>query len=45
VYPSYLALIDQYNAEVATRTTQVTAYNALLAQTNGVIAQLNALLC
>ncbi|MDQ6859228.1 MAG: hypothetical protein M3Z65_09565 [Chloroflexota bacterium] len=45
VYPSYLALIDQYNAEVATRTTQVTAYNALLAQTNAVIAQLNALLC
>jgi hypothetical protein len=45
VYPSYLALIDQYNAEVASRTTLVTAYNALLAQTNAVIDQINKLLC
>jgi hypothetical protein len=45
IYPTYVALIDQYNAEGASRSTQVTAYNALLSQTNGVIDQLNKLLC
>ena len=33
------------NAEGVSRTTQVTAYNALLVQTNAVIDQLNKLLC
>ena len=45
VYASYSALIDRYNAGVATERTQVAAYNALLAQSNGVIDQLNQLLC
>jgi len=45
VYASYSALIDRYNAGVVTERTQVAAYNALLAQSNGVIDQLNQLLC
>jgi len=45
VYASYSALIDRYNAQVATERTQVAAYNALLAQSNGVVDQVNGLLC
>jgi hypothetical protein len=45
VYASYTALIDKYNQQVASRGTQVTAYNALLAQSNGVVTELNKLLC
>jgi hypothetical protein len=45
VYASYSALIDRYNAGVATERSQVAAYNALLAHSNGAIDQLNRLLC
>ena len=45
VYASYSALIDRYNALVTTERTQVAAYNALLAQSNGVVDQVNGLLC
>ena len=45
VYASYSALVDRFNAGVATERSQVAAYNTLLAQSNGVIGQLNGLLC
>jgi hypothetical protein len=45
VYASYLALIDRYNAAVKTERAQVDAYNTLLAQSNGVVDQVNKLLC
>jgi hypothetical protein len=45
VYANYQALIDRYNATVKTEHTQVDAYNAQSAQYNGVVAQVNALLC
>ena len=44
VYASYLALIDRYNAAVKTERAQVDAYNTLLAQSNGVVDQVNKLL-
>jgi len=45
VYSNYLALIDRYNAAVKTEHAQVDAYNALSAQNNGIVNQVNALLC
>jgi hypothetical protein len=45
VYASYSALIDRYNAGVATERAQVSAYNGLVVQSNGVVDQVNALLC
>jgi hypothetical protein len=45
VYASYSALIDRYNALVASERTQVAAFNALLAQNNSVVDQVNGLLC
>ena len=45
VYSSYLALIDRYNAAVKTEHTQVDAYNALSAQNNSIVNQVNGLLC
>ncbi|MEA2660821.1 MAG: hypothetical protein QOH08_393 [Chloroflexota bacterium] len=45
VYASYMAMIDRYNATVATERSQVASYNALLAQSNGVVDRVNALLC
>jgi hypothetical protein len=45
VYASYSALIDRYNAGVATERTQVASYNALLAHGNGIVDQVNRLLC
>jgi len=36
VYTTYTALIDRYNATVATERAQVASYNALLDQSNGV---------
>jgi hypothetical protein len=45
VYATYTALVDRYNAGVATERAQVTAYNALLAQSNGIADQVNKLLC
>ncbi|HAF09259.1 MAG TPA: hypothetical protein DCK98_04155 [Chloroflexi bacterium] len=45
VYTTYTALIDRYNATVATERAQVASYNALLDQSNGVVDQVNRLLC
>ena len=45
VYASYTALIDRHNAGVATDRTQVSSYNALLGQSNGIVDQVNKLLC
>lgn len=45
VYASYSALIDRYNAAVTTERTRVASYNALLLQSNGVVDQVNRLLC
>ena len=45
VYSSYLALIDRYNAAVKAEHAQVDAYNALSAQNNSVVNQVNGLLC
>lgn len=45
VYSNYLALIDRYNAAVKTEHTQVDAYNALSAQNNSIVSQVNSLLC
>jgi hypothetical protein len=45
VYSNYQALIDRYNAAVKTERAQVDAYNALSAQNNNIVNQVNALLC
>lgn len=45
VYPSYSAMVDRYNAGVTTDQSQVRSYNALLAQSNGIVDQVNKLLC
>jgi len=45
VYSNYLALIDRYNAAVKTEHAQVDAYNALSAQNNSIVSQVNGLLC
>ena len=45
VYASYTALIDRYNAALATERSQVASYNALLTRNNGVVDQVNRLLC
>lgn len=45
VYSTYLALIDRYNAAVKTEHAQVDAYNALSAQNNSIVSQVNGLLC
>ena len=45
VYASYSALIDRYNAAVTMERTQVASYNELLGRSNGVVDQVNRLLC
>ena len=45
VYSQYTALVDRYNASLAVERTQVSSYNALVAQYNGVVDQVNRLLC
>ena len=45
VYASYRSLIDRYNAGVASARTQLAAYNAQVAQSNGLVDQINRLLC
>ena len=45
VYASYTALVDRYNAGVATDQSQVRAYNTLLGQSNAIVDQVNRLLC
>lgn len=45
VCASYTALIDRHNAGVETDRTQVSSYNALLGQSNGIVDQVNKLLC
>jgi hypothetical protein len=45
VYATYLALIERYNATVKTEHAQVDAYNALSAQINSIVDQVNRLLC
>ncbi len=45
VLATYNALIDQYNAALATQRTLVARYNGLVDQRNAVVAQLRALLC
>ena len=44
-YASYSAMVDRYNALVATDQSQVRSYNAILAQSNALVDQINALLC
>ncbi|HEV2011550.1 MAG TPA: hypothetical protein VGS17_11055 [Candidatus Limnocylindria bacterium] len=45
VYASYLAMIDRYNASVATERAQTASYDALLDRSNGVVDQVNGLPC
>lgn len=45
VYASYGAMIDRYNAMLATRGSQVSSYNALIARNNAAVEQVNRLLC
>jgi hypothetical protein len=45
VYPSYAALIDRYNAGVATHGAQLGSANALVVRNNGIVDQVNKLLC
>ena len=45
VYAQYKSLIDQYNATLSVERGQVSSYNALVTQSNGVIDQVNRLLC
>jgi len=45
VYASYSALVDRYNAGVATERSAVAAYNALITQSNSLADQVNRLLC
>lgn len=45
VYASYMAMIDRYTASVATERAQVASYNALRDRSNGVVDQVNGLLC
>jgi hypothetical protein len=44
-YPQYKALVDQYNATLAVERGQVSTYNALVDQSNGIIDQVNRLIC
>lgn len=44
-YATYTALVDRYNAGVATDQSQVRAYNTLLGQSNAIVDQVNRLLC
>ena len=45
VYASYTALVDRYNAGVATERSTVASYNALITQSNSLADQVNRLLC
>ena len=45
VYATYRSLIDRYNAGVASARTALAAYNALVTQSNGLVDQVNRLLC
>ena len=45
VYASYTALVDRYNAGVATERSAVASYNALITQSNDLADQVNRLLC
>jgi len=45
VYSQYRALVERYNGTLPTERSQLAAYNALVTQGNGVVDQVNALLC
>lgn len=45
VYATYKAMIDRYNIGVAAARTRLAGYNALVDQNNGVVDQVNRLLC
>ena len=45
VYPTYTAMVDQYNGLVRTNRDRVAAYNQLVATRNDTARAINALLC
>jgi hypothetical protein len=45
VYASYVAMIDRYNALLATYRSQLSSYDTLVTRNNAVVAQVNKLLC
>lgn len=45
VYASYTAMIARYNSDLATERSAIAAYNALLARSNGLVDQVNRLIC
>jgi hypothetical protein len=45
VYATYKGMVDRYNAGVAAARTRLAAYNVLVDQNNGVVDQVNRLVC
>lgn len=45
VYASYVAMIDRYNALLATYRSQLSSYDSLVTRNNAVVEQVNKLLC
>ena len=45
VYAQYRSLLDQYNASLSVERAQVSSYNALATQSNGIVDAVNRLLC